>query len=377
MQRRLISLALLSALTLSLFAANAASAAPRPVIIDITNDGDVRAFGPPNDLTGVTKLSVRGRNLPTGATLRWSIPRTAIGRYTITQTTTAGTSEVTIAGIQPGRTDIDFEAVDAKGVVVASMKLPLSIPQFFTIDDTNPDLDAFMTNNNLVAIQSQIMNEARGVVELLHNTNANVRLIWKSQGTSIPAHLPAAFVTTARIGNTDVNPAGPRYGTSDPGLTSTVVGDTEFDESILIFPQSYLAAGGATSDVNTAVNELVRAVNTLQSSDSDYELWLIRIFGRLIGETLAHEMFHALLPVPFFHNSDGTGADIETSDIMDSGSFRSLVERTGIVAVSSLSANLFANLSDLGTGSINRLSGANLTFVQTHFPVPPVKPFDR
>lgn len=349
----------------------------RPLILDVATGGRLRTFGGSTDLTGVTKLSVRGKNLPDGATLRWSIPPTATGRYTITQATTAGTSEVTISGIQPGRTDIDVEAVDTNGVVVASMKLPLSIPQFFTIDDANADLNTFFGNHlPIVAIQANVLAEARRVVELIHTTTSNVRLVWKSAGSSVPAHVPASFVTTVKIGNTDIDPTKTRYGTSRPGPTSTVVGDTAFDESILIFPESFLSGGNTSGDINTAVNDLVRAVDALQSSDPEYELWLIRIFGRLIGETTAHEMFHALLPVPFTHTVDGAGTEIGSGDIMDAGRFRSLVERTGIAAASGPPANLLDNLTDLGTGSINRLTGVNLTFVQSTYPIPPAKPFD-
>ena len=242
----------------------------RPLILDVVTGGTARTFGNRNDLTGVTKLSVRGKNLPSGSTLRWSVPPAAAGRYTITQTTTSGTSEVTISGVQPGRTDIDVEAVDAGGVVIASMKLPLSIPQFFRIDDAHADLDTFMTNNDLGAIEGPIMIEARSVTELLIHDAANVRIVWASKGTAVPAHVPAAMVTTARIRNADPAPSRTRYGTTGAGPTSTVVGDTVFDEIIEIYPQSYLAAA-AGSDVNTAVNDLVQAVNALQLSDPDYD----------------------------------------------------------------------------------------------------------
>ncbi|MFE4542435.1 hypothetical protein [Arthrobacter sp. NPDC056727] len=348
-----------------------------PRILDIETNASLRSFGPPNDFTGVTKLSIRALNLPSGSTLVWSNPSAAAGRYSLTQTTTSGTSEVTISGIHPGRTDIDVEARDAGGVVISKKKFPLSIPQFIEIDDSNADLDAFIANNNLGAIQTPILNEARSVVELLHNSTSNVRLLWKSKGASAPAHVGRAFVTTAKIGNVDVSGRG-LYGETRPGpaALSTDVGDTVFDESIEIFPQSYLTAGTATSDVNAAVNELARAITSLQASNPDYELWLIRFFGRLIGETLAHEIFHSLLPVPFFHNVDASGKDVDTPDIMDDGSHRSFLERTGIAAASSLPADLLDNLTDTSTASINRLTGANLKFLQTTFPVPPVKPFD-
>lgn len=347
----------------------------RPLIIDVTTDGTARAFGLATDMSGVTKLSVRGKNLPTGATIRWSIPPAATGRYTITQSTTGGNCEVTISGIQPGRTDIDVEAVDAAGVVVASMKLPLSIPQFIQIDDQHADFGTFITTNTLQAIEAAILDEIRTVTELVLHPAANVRIVWASKGTAVPAHVPATMVTTARLGNTDTTPGRRRYGTTRPGPGSTVVGDTSFNERIEIFPQSYLTSGGSTSDINTAVNDLVQAVNALQVSDPDFELWQTRIFGRLVGESLAHEIFHALLPVPFVHNVDAGGNDASTGDIMDAGTKRTFVERTGIAAQSGPPADILDNLTDTGTGTINRLTGANLTFAQTTYPVPGVTGF--
>jgi hypothetical protein len=74
--------------------------------------------------------------------------------------------------------------------------------------------------------------------------------------------------------------------------------------------------------------------------------------------------------VPFGHNVDGAGNEIATGDIMDAGSKRTFKERTGIIAASALPANLLDNLTDTGPGTINRLTGVNLTFAQTTYPVP-------
>ena len=50
-------------------------------------------------------------------------------------------------------------------------------------------------------------------------------------------------------------------------------------------------------------------------------------------------------------------------------------ERTGIAAASGPPADLLDNLTDTGTGNINRLTGVNLTFAQTTYPVPGVAAF--
>ena len=87
------------------------------------------------------------------------MPTSQTGRYNITQSTSAtGVSEVEISGIRPGKTAIDVEAIDGS-TVIQSIKFPLSIPQFITIDDQNPQLDAFMTANNFTAVRSAIFDE--------------------------------------------------------------------------------------------------------------------------------------------------------------------------------------------------------------------------
>jgi hypothetical protein len=349
-----------------------------PLIIDVNVTGALRAFEPGKNFTGKTKLSVRGKNLPSGAQLRWSIPTSEAGKYSITQRVTAsGISEVEITGIKPGMTEIDVEALDA-GVVIASIKYQLSIPQFITIDDSNPTFDAFVTANMFQAIQSSILDEARTVIERLLLSEANVRLLWASKGGVVPAHIPVAMVTRVFILNTD--PSGTeQYGSSDPGPASGGnVGDTVFDEVVSIWPASYLANVLGNTDVDMTTNQLVRAIMSIQSSDPDFEAWVIKIFGRLLGETISHELYHTLLPVPFDHNVDGGGNFVDTGDLMDAGSKRSFQERTGIVPPNSSFPpdQLLANLVDRGIGTINTLTGASLTHIRTDFPMPPTPPFN-
>jgi hypothetical protein len=348
----------------------------KPLIIEVNVTPALRAFGPKTNFTGKTKLSVRGKNLAAGAQLKWSIPNTEVGKYTITQSVTAsGVSEVEISGIQPGITNIDVEALNSGAAANPSVKYQLSIPQFITVDDNNLFFDSFFGDNNIFAIRGPIMDEAKAVIDRLLLSEANVRLIFASTGAVVPAHIPAKFVTTVAIGNTD--PSGD-YGSSDPGPSSThgEVGETVFDEKVTIFPGNY-ATSGSGSDTNQAVKDTVQVINGLNSSDPNIEIWFIRIFGRLIGETMSHELYHTLLPDAFGHNVDGSGTEIATADIMDAGKFRAFRERTGIDVASLSTADFINRLTDNGVGVINRLTGANLTHVHTHFPMPPVPPFDK
>ena len=209
---------------------------------------------------------------------------------------------------------------------------------------------------------------------------ANVRVVWKSQPGRVPAHVPATLVVTARLLNTDPG-GGNLYGETNGGPSGLGAGDTAFDETIDMYPASYLTAAAGT-DVNQGVNDLVQAVASLQVSDPDFELWLTRIFGRLIGESISHEMFHTLLPIAFTHNEalvGGTSTEVDTGEMMDAGMFRTLLERTGISETGSPAtpADLLSVLVDGGIGVIDSLSGTNKTFIDTHFPVPPAVLFDR
>ena len=347
-----------------------------PLIIEVNVTPALRAFEPGRNFTGKTKLSVRGKNLPPGTQLRWSIPTVEAGRYTITQRVTAsGISEVEITGIRPGVTNIDVEAIDS-GVTIASVKYPLSIPQFVAADDGHADFDTFITNNNLGAIRDAILGEAKLVIDRLLLSEANVRPVWASTGVPVPAHIPADFVTTLVIRNT--HPVRPGLaGASGPGPASHGdVGDTVFDERVSVFPNAFINSG-AGSDVDAATSQLVGIITSLQVSDPETEVWLIRFFGRLIGETAAHELYHTLLPVPFTHNVNAANAEFDTGDIMDAGVFRSFFERTGIIALSTAPGDFIDNLTDNSIAAINKLAGANQAHVRRTFPVPPTPPFDR
>jgi|GEM_PF-3490717 hypothetical protein len=355
----------------------------RALIIEVSVTPELRCFGPvagsaPN-LTGKTKLSVRGKNLAAGAQLKWSIPNTEVGKYTITQSVNAsGVSEVEISGIRPGLTNIDVEALNSGAAQNPSVKYPLSIPQFVTVDDSNAAIDQFFTDNQLFAIRDSIMDEAKAVIDALLLSEANVRLIFKSSGKTVPAHIPANLITKVTLANIDPG-LDKNYGITNGGPSSphNEVGDTFFDEVIDVFPGGY-AVAAHSKDTNQAVLQTMQIIAGLTSSDPANEIWFIRIFGRLIGETMSHEIYHALLPVPFGHNMDATGTtEAATADIMDAGSFRSFRERTGIDAPALPSANFFDLLTDNTIAAIDRLTGINLKHVHDTFPVPPVPPFDK
>src|SRR6185503_13510945 len=182
----------------------------RPFIIDVDITPELRSFGPKTNLTGKTKLSVKPKNLPADVKFLWHVPTGEDGKYTLTQNTTAsGISEVEISGIQPGRTKIGIAALGSD----QSQLHELSIPQFVTVE-TNAAFEVFITDNNLNAVRDQIIEEAKRVIDALLLSEANVRLVFTGEGMTVPAHIPAKFVTKVIIGNTDPSQL---YAITSPG----------------------------------------------------------------------------------------------------------------------------------------------------------------
>ena len=293
-------------------------------------------------------------------------------------------SQVAITGIRPGLTSIDVDAIDGSPPGTnQSIKFALSIPQFITIDDDNLDLDAFMSTNNFQTIHGAILDEARAVVEQIVLSRANVRLIWKSKGGTVPATLPPSMVTHALIGNTD--PSGEHdCGTQQRDHRQAASGRRGVRRVRRHLPASFLvpAAPGATDiEGSDKTNQLAQVLASLQASDPVVEILDdpdLRAACPSFRPDQADEIFHTLLPVPFTHNVDALGNAVDTRDIMDEGRQRSFLERTGILALSLAPATFIDNLTDNGRAAIDGLvDPTHLASIDSTFPVPPVPPFDH
>ena len=72
--------------------------------------------------------------------------------------------------------------------------------------------------------------------------------------------------------------------------------------AIDIWPGAYTTPG---SDINNEISGIVATVNGLNMTDPQIKSVWIEIMGRLIGETIAHEICHAVLAfsIPTGHNS--------------------------------------------------------------------------
>jgi hypothetical protein len=96
-------------------------------------------------------------------------------------------------------------------------------------------------------------------------------------------------------------------------------------------------------------------------------LW-IEIMGRLIGETIAHEICHALLAfaIPTGHNSPSV-----PWDLMNNGFQRSFLQRTGIEITDRPNFPAPGSYRDGGIAAIGGLLTVNQARIDGVFPVPP------
>lgn len=322
--------------------------------------------------TGETKFSVRVSNMPAGGSVRWSVPPSNSGDFIIKNGPAVIVGEsVTVQGIKPGLSNIDVEVRDVNDTVVQSMKLPLSIPQFVTIREDAAAFDQVLADLSLTALKNDLISKTKEVCDALL-VDANVRTIWQlgSFMEVTPAHIPANMITVATIKNRLA--AGNRtFGQTNqaPGEVGNIVPNRTID----VFPGAYdePMGGGAFSDteLDTETQALMIQLESQGvGGDPALESFAVDVYGRLIGETLAHEIVHALLWDIVIQ--DGHNDPSINNDIMNSGSQRTFTQRTGFVDDAHQSPVVPANFSDNGIAAINRLQALNLSRMDANFPVP-------
>jgi hypothetical protein len=357
---------------------DADAATPR-IIENPDLDADSRSFNPATaaspasgSKTGETTFSVRISNMPAGGSVRWSVPPSNAGDFTIKNGPNVKIGEnVTIQGVKPGLSAIDVEVRDVSDSVVQSMKLPLSIPQFVTVNEDAAAFDQILADLSLAALKNNIINEAKKVCDTLL-VDANVRTIWQFGGfaEAVPAHVTPNMITTATIKNRLA--AGNRtfgHTISVPGEVGNIVPN----RTIEVFPGAYdepLAGGGfSDTELDTETQALMIQLKSQGlGGDPALESFGTRVYGRLIGETLAHEIVHALLwkiISPTFHNVPSV-----VNDFMNKGSERNFTQRTGFIDNAHQSPVDPINFTDNGIAAINSLQPINLTRIDANFPVP-------
>lgn len=256
------------------------------ILPDPQNSPDSRAFFPSrNDKSGVIEVAAIVRNAPSGATYHWT--RTDVDAMTIDS---PGGLQTLVRGLKPGKHELDFTVRDSSGVPLASQKLQLSIPQFVTIDEDATAFDAVLAVIHLVDVKNNVIEEAKRVCDHLLRTS-NVRTIWRIGPFSeaLPAHLPVATHVTALTIRGEPPATNPDwYGRTYP--VGGAIGAPVFNEPINIFPGAYDNFVLSSNEVDTETQGLVLQLESQTFTDPALAEFAIKVFGRLIGETIAHEI---------------------------------------------------------------------------------------
>lgn len=329
------------------------------------SDPDSRSFFPSRqDKGGVSEMVADVRNAPSGASHRWTRPDSAA--ITVESPESLRTR---ILGLRPGLTTADFTVRDSAGSPLASQKVRLCVPQFVTIDEEAAAFDPVLAAIHLSALKNAVIREAKLVCDHLLRTS-NVRTIWRIGPFAevLPAHMPPANVTALTIRGEP--PAGSPNLLGRTNLVGGTAGAAVFNETIDIFPGAYdnpIPPGGS-EDLDVETQALVLQLEAATFTDPQLESLAVRVFGRLIGETMAHEVVHSLLA---FEIPSGHNAPSIPNDLMNRGSERSFRQRTGIEDTARVSPIDPANFIDHGIASIGGLQAVNQARMDARFPVPP------
>ena len=335
----------------------------------IENSGHLpqdRAFSPAaNDKTGIARLSVRVPKLPPSGTIRWSVPTSQSGRLNLAGVTSRTGENVEVYGVQAGLTAVDVEALDATGNLLESIKFQLSVPQFVTIDEEQAPFDQALTDLSVDHLKTPILQEARRTCEHLLRA-ANVRMIWRvaPMAETLPTHIPVSQVVTLTLRGEP--PAGHpgREGFTDHVSGSIGLGVT--NETIDIYPGAFdNAIPGDPTEVDLETNALVIQLASQNISDPSMEAFAATVFGRLIGETMAHEIVHALIGEVHLPLTP------DVNDLMEVGGNRSFRQRTGLEDTAHTSPIIPANFTDHGVAAIGGIGAGNQSLIDQNFPVPP------
>jgi hypothetical protein len=321
--------------------AGGGAGARRFIIEESDLTADRRAFNArANDKSGRAKLSVRVPRLPAGGSIRWSVPPGQAGRYTLsgdptTIVNTASGRSVTVIGLQPGLTAIDCEARDASGTVLESVKYPLSVPQFIQVTEDLAKFDAVLVLFKVDHLKSMIVTRAKEVADHLLSL-VNVRTVW--QVPPFSETVPRQFLAGgAGAGNiTTVQIQGDPPTPSLVGGTVRPHGPAIFNEQVFLYPGGF-DDPAASNDLDDATRQVVSTLAGMNFSSARMSELAVETFGRLFGETIAHECFHTLTTLgvaPIQADGhlarDGAGNPVIPNDILNQGGVRFFGQRTAI-----------------------------------------------
>jgi hypothetical protein len=353
------------------------------IIEEPTLTPDARAFKPATrDKTCRVTLAVRVPRLPAGGSIRWSVPPANRGAITLSGdprvvSHTQTGPRVDVIGLVPGLTFLDVEARDASGRTLESIKFPICVPQFVQIFDSPVVSQPVLTRFNLGGEKDQVYAVAKEVCDRVL-ASANVRMVWSMPPAfreTLPPQFASGGIAAARVTTVTILGEPPEPGLL--GSTPRPNGPAVFNELIDIFPGAYDEpnTGTAFEEVDDMTIAAVQSIAHLANMSSQQKDRVIQLIGRLIGETIAHEIGHSIIGPTLAgptggHNPPAGSPGALLHSLMNEGRDRSLFDRTGFRAVASPIS--LDNAVDDGIGAINVPTGRARAQIDAHLPVPPV-----
>ncbi len=348
-----------------------------------------RAFNPSaNDKSGTITMSVRVPDLPNDGTVRWSVPPGARGDIALgndpnNQQTEVDGQQVTVMGLTPGLTELDVSVLDADDEVVESYKYDLCVPMYVHVQ-ADAGFDTVLTTNNLQQVRKEILQKADETYRRALRS-ANVRVIWdvKPINETVPAQFRSGGpahdkLTPATLTNLHPNKTVAGYTTSP----SDSYGPNVHDEEINVYLGEYEnASKNAAEALGDAASKVLEAAFRADMSSPSIQGVAAKLFGRVTGTVLAHEIGHAMIGEAYGNNnSPGHNPDTNDGGLMRVGHQLSLADWAGlelkpngptpadIVNDPSKLENAF---NDVGINAIAVPKGAGAQVIDDNFPVPP------
>jgi hypothetical protein len=295
------------------------------ILTEATEAAETRAFKPTtNDKSAVVRLEMQAKNVPSGGSFRWSSPDP--GAITFDAKNSLRTKAF---GIKPGLHDVDVEIRDSTPKEVASIKLKFAVPQFIRIDEDTVPFEKVLDDFGIKPVKEKILREAKAVCDHIY-AKANVRTIWTMApfNETVPAHIPVSELTVMTLKGDP--PSNGLLGHTSAGTGG--FGSNVPNETIEIFPGGIddTTPGGDPTEMDVESLAIVLQIKSDPLANPALLDFAAKVFGRLIGETMAHEAGHSLIdehmPQPSGHNSPAVA-----NDLMNQGGDRSFTQRTGIV----------------------------------------------
>lgn len=335
----------------------------------LNNTADLRAFHPgTNDKSGVITVQANVTNIP-APVINWS----NIGGATNVSFSNSGSVNTQISGIIPGLHQVRISARNGATMAPSTPQtstFTLCVPQFIRITEDATKFNSVLNSYHVSHLKDRIVSEMKATCDSLLST-ANARTVWQlgSFTETVPAHIPASRINIVEI--LDVNPTRPSLlGLTDTNHTG--VGANIYNERIELYPGAYInTVTNSDLGIDVETQALVMQLSSMSFTDPDLEEFAVKIFGRLIGETMAHEILHSLLGLISTSPADGHNRPAISNDIMNRGFERTFTQRTGLVDNAHTSPVLPSNFTDNGISAINRLQAANQARIDTIFPINP------